>query len=432
MSDRKKPVTLEKLAGITRISTTEGRVALGTVPARMRLDEVEARLRKVFAHPKPPLPAVDIDEIRRFSRAPERNPGWYVILGTCLLLPLFVIGFFVMRHRRVLLLLIALLMICSGCAERASGLDPSITAEVAPSLVIYEPNTPLLNLTLSLTNRSNQIVKLFQASGGCICRKIDQRSLPRDLGPGQSVALPITLSGDRSYEPSGFNLALLTDLGPREFLVKYVAFPRHRISPESINLGMLADGHEEKEASFELVHREVFEGEKPRTESSLKVPPQFSFVSTGSHVTELLENPKLAYVDKSYHLTLRDKSYGLTKASVQLSGHSGGGLVEAAIVWQRVPYLSSIPQRVYLGTRPIRVFLHCPDETVELTRTLFAPPGIKAVVSSAREVTVMVERGAPETIDGAIEVGTTATDRPPLRISVSRYAPLASGNSEGR
>ena len=71
-------------------------------------------------------------------------------------------------------------------------------------------------------------------------------------------------------------LALLTDHGPREVLVKYVALPRHRLSPGSINLGTLIDGEDEKEVYFDLVHREVFERGKPHAEASLQVPPQFS------------------------------------------------------------------------------------------------------------------------------------------------------------
>ncbi len=95
------------------------------------------------------------------------------------------------------------------------------------------------------------------------------------------------------------------------------------------------------------------------------------------------------------------------------------------MVWQRVPYLSSTPAKINLGSRPIRAFLRCPDEAVELTRVLSAPRGIKAVVSSTREVTVAADGDAPEIMSGSVEIGTTAQNRPPLRIPVVRYAPSA-------
>ena len=193
----------------------------------------------------------------------------------------------------------------------------------------------------------------------------------------------------------------------------------------------MIDGEEEKEVYFDLVHREVFERGKPHAEASLQVPPQFSMECTGSHETDLLEDRGLVYVDKSYRLTLRNKDYGLNKSVVRLNGLGDGGIVESAIVWQRSPYLSSIPAELHIGTRSLRAFLRCPDEAVELTRVLSAPAGIKAVVSSPREITVMAENVAPETIDGVVEVGTTATDRPPLRIPVTRYAPAVSHSGGG-
>ncbi len=73
----------------------------------------------------------------------------------------------------------------------------------------------------------------------------------------------------------------------------------------------------------------------------------------------------------------------------------------------------------------IRTFLRCPDDGVELTKILSVPAGIKAVVSSTRQVTVSLADNAPGVIDGVIEIGTTAEGRPPLRLPVVRYAPVA-------
>ena len=125
------------------------------------------------------------------------------------------------------------------------------------------------------------------------------------------------------------------------------------------------------------MHREVIERGKPRIETSLQVPQQFSIECTASRETGILDDSKIAYLDKSCRLTLRDDTYGLNKSVVKLSGFSDGGVVESAIVWERVPYLSSVPAKVSLGTHPLRVFLRCPDETVELTKVLSSPRGIR-------------------------------------------------------
>ena len=96
--------------------------------------------------------------------------------------------------------------------------------------------------------------------------------------------------------------------------------------------------------------------------------------------------------------------------------------IELPVVWRRVEYLSSVPEKAFLGARPARVFLRCSDDRVELTRVLGAPKGIKAVVSSPRELTVMLGDDAPAVIQGFVEVGTTAKGRPPLRVPVVRFS----------
>ncbi len=63
---------------------------------------------------------------------------------------------------------------------------------------------------------------------------------------------------------------------------------------------------------------------------------------------------------------------------------------------------------------------------MELVKVLSSPKGVKAVVSSAREVTVSPEPDAPSVVDSAVEVETTAVGRPALKIHVVRYAPVAS------
>ena len=62
-------------------------------------------------------------------------------------------------------------------------------------------------------NEGNRAIKLYKASGGCSCRKIDQGALPINLKPGQRVALPVTVVDDRSHDPRSFVFALSTDLG---------------------------------------------------------------------------------------------------------------------------------------------------------------------------------------------------------------------------
>ncbi len=131
------------------------------------------------------------------------------------------------------------------------------------------------------------------------------------------------------------------------------------------------------------------------------------------------------FVDSTYHFTITDTSYGLQKREINLRSPDGSAVVSEPVVWNRLPFLSSVPSKATLGVQPARVFLRCPDQSVELSRVLSAPDGIKAVVSSPRELTVMLSENAPSVINGIVEVATTAKERPPLRVPVLRYAPVA-------
>jgi hypothetical protein len=132
--------------------------------------------------------------------------------------------------------------------------------------------------------------------------------------------------------------------------------------------------------------------------------------------------PELAYEDTTYRVVIKDSEAGLHRDNLAIKDGDRTS-VEASVSWERVAYLSAAPAKVILGSRPVRVFLRCPDESVELTDVRSAPEGIKAVVSSTRELTVRLAPDAPGVIEGHIEVATTAEGRPPLRVPVVRYAP---------
>lgn len=230
LTDRKKPVALEKLAGITTITTTEGRVPLGVVTDRMGLGEVDARIHRGLVHPKPRMPTVDMNELRRFSGSVASDRRWYAVLGVCLTVPFFAGGFYVLRRRRSLFLLIGLFTICSGCGQSQKADKPLLTAKVTPTFLVYEPSAGLLNVSITVKNDGDDKIKVFQASAGCSCRKLDLSPLPKELSPGSEVTLSARIFGESSYDPKRFPLVVTTDRGLLEFPLRHVALPRHNLS----------------------------------------------------------------------------------------------------------------------------------------------------------------------------------------------------------
>jgi hypothetical protein len=222
------------------------------------------------------------------------------------------------------------------------------------------------------------------------------------------------------YEPQRANITFDTDHGRIITPAELYVLPRHHASPETVTLNVQGDS---EPAAIEVVHRVV--GCENWSEVEPRVVPEgaVSVTKLGTRSGRVAWAPQLTYTDVTYRFSIQDPKFGLHTAAIKWEEPSGQVLVEVPVVWNRVPYLSSTPERVILGKRAVRVFLRCPDESIELTQVLSAPHGVKAVVSSPREFTVRLDETAPGIIDSLIEVGTTAEGQPPLRIPVVRYYP---------
>jgi hypothetical protein len=233
-----------------------------------------------------------------------------------------------------------------------------------------------------------------------------------------SVGMRI-LTGGR-FEEEVFHFTLSTDQGAVGLTARLYALPSHQFNPASVTLKALVG---DEAGSFDLVHREVYPQDKPRAAGWILVPPALSATQIGSRAGRVAGAPEFAYEDTTYKVKIVDPSFGLHREELVVKEEGDKTLATAPVVWERVEYLSTSPRRVYLSSAPQRVFLRCPDLSVELTRVRGEVPGVKAVISSTREVTLALTKQAPPVIDGAVEIETTAKGRPPLRIPVVRYSP---------
>jgi hypothetical protein len=279
-----------------------------------------------------------------------------------------------------------------------------------------------MNTTILVRNDGNQALRLFDVNGGCSCRKVDRSQLPTTIRPRGELKLPISLSDKGYYGLQHVQFTFSTDQGTLAAIAELYTIPRHHLSPPEIAINATS-GVEVEPVTF--VHRAVFPTLNPRITTSLQVPNELVVTMVGTHTGRVGDLPGFSYEDVTYELGLQDSGLGLHKANITLKDQDGRTLRELPVVWSRRPYMSPSPERVALGPHPARVFLRCPDEYVELTKVLSAPRGVKAVVSSTNEVTVSLTEDASEIIKGTIEVGTTASEQPPLRIPVVRYAPTS-------
>jgi hypothetical protein len=414
----KEPVRLERLENVKLIAAKGGMIPL-TTKTPITIDRLKKMLGRKLTDSLPrSLPPIDRAELNEFSGRPQSH--W---LAYCLGISLaFAIGAgFLVRWRRAR----TALVIAALCGTAQPGCSSSgkavlgLTGAFDQTRILYRREQTTLPLTLTVRNVGTVPLRLLNLDGGCTCRRVDTSVLPAVINPGKTYPLHVdmearSLSGNEQYL-----FRAETDRGSVSIPVGLILFPRNRISPTVVGSPNLIEGDSWE---FTLVQRAVFESASGPARLELQTTPEFVWTREEVKRGQVAVATQYDYEDTTYRVVLKDERLGLHKTVFALKHPDGHRELEIPVVWRRVGYLSAVPDRAFLGPRPFRVFLRCPDEEVELTQVLSAPEGVKAVVSSPREVTVMLSTSAPPVIDGVVRVGTTAKDRPPLRFPVSRYS----------
>lgn len=419
--DLKRPVALTEVKDVHTISGTGGAAARPAKISSISIDDVKTLLGERVKTPAHRMMVnVDQAELRDLGRRPAAT--WRPYLVGLAALVMVALALLRWRRARAALTAVALLAALAGASGCGAVGDPvtKLTAGYEETFVHIDPQTHELPMSLVVRNDGNRTLRLLKADGGCSCRKVDQSSLPVAVKPGKMIVVPVRLSIVPSTKPQSSQFQFETDRGVVAVTAPFFTLVSHELNPDSVANHYM---YESDGWSFVLTHRFIYRADGAKPDFALKFPKEFSVVPTSRREGRVGGAPEYAFGESSYRMTLNDHALGSRKASVRVISPSGAALLDASVVWKRVAFLSTVPDRVILGTRPVRVFLRCPDEGVELTKVLSAPGGIEAVVTSAREITVMPGEHAPAVVDGTIEVGTTAEGRPPLRVPVIRYRP---------
>jgi len=204
-------------------------------------------------------------------------------------------------------------------------------------------------------------------------------------------------------------------------------FPKHNLNPDAIMLGSIFE-NEEQALTFHVTHREVIKRGEQFEVTRVVLPAADMVVSPGVRIDEgpVGDTRELLFKDTVYSVNVMNRSLGDHKEVIALKDRRDRVLIELPVIWQRIPFLSSAPDRVILGDRPVRVFLRCPDSSVELTRIAAHPAGVNAVISSTREVTVWATEETAAIVDDALTIETSWRDHALLRIPIVRFSPVVS------
>ncbi len=421
------PVALKELSEVRSIAGLGGVVQLKDKKPALTLAEIKTLLgKRLWMPPSSGLPKLhyDREEAHRFDE-PSGRSGLiiYLACGSAVVLGL---GGWIMRKRAHAgktwtLLIAACLSVCSGCGGMRQPVV-KLAVHYEKDVVYLKQRASELKLRLDLRNDGNVPVQIRDVDGGCTCRIVDKAAVPAVIEPGDELGLAVTLKLPIRTGPQGSSYEIKTDQGSFRAAAGFISLVSHDFEPEYV-----ANTHivEEEPWSFTFTHRAIYDEGAIKADHELRFPTALLVSKEHTEGGPVAGAPGYRYEDTTYRLTLKDRSLGDHRDVIRLINAAGETVREASILWKRVPFLSCVPERVILGTRPVRVFLQCPDESVELTKVVSSPVGIEAVVSSPREVTVMLADDPPNVINGWVEVYTTAVSRPALRFQVVRYAPLA-------
>ncbi len=421
------PVALKELSEVRSIAGIGGVVRLKDKKPSLTLADMKTVLgKKLWMPPSRGLPVmhVDMEEAHRFDD-PSGRSRLYTYLGfgsvVVLCLGWWIRWKCVHVGRTLGLFIVACLSVCSGC----NGLRRpvvKIAAYYEKDVVYLKQRGSELKVRLDLRNDGNVPVEISEVDGGCTCRQVDKAALPAVIEPGDELGLSVALDLPSRTGPQGSSFEVKTDQGNFRAAAVFLLLVGHDFEPEYVANTRIV---EEEPWRFTFTHRTIFDEGAIKADHELRFPAAFQASKERREGGPVSGAPSYQYEDTTYRLTLKDRSPGDHRDVIRLVNAAGDTVREAPVLWKRVPFLSCAPERVILGNRPVRVFLQCPDESVELKKVVSSPVGVKAVVSSRREVTVMLAADPPNVINGWLEVDTTAASRPALRFQVVRYAPLA-------
>ncbi|MGC8642626.1 MAG: hypothetical protein ACP5XB_22440, partial [Isosphaeraceae bacterium] len=316
----------------------------------------------------------------------------------------------------------AMVLVCivlSGCGhgEKAA---PGLSVKFDRSTVVYESNGDGGPSRIDIANTGNVPLTIFKVDAGCACRRIEQKGLPATIKPGGVLGLPVRSNLEASaFERVAFAFDVETDLGRTRATAPLTALPRHRLSAGYLVNANLFEGDD---WHVHLTHRCIYATQsEAEPKVFLRCPPRFSAAALESHSGDVAIAPGMRYVDTTYRITLNDRELGTFRDAISLVDSKGAAIKELPLLWERHPYIYCVPERALLSKKPTRVFLRCPDDRLEATKILSAPPGVGATITSPREVTISLSPSARGKIASHVDVATSDKLHPKFSIPVAKF-----------
>lgn len=304
----------------------------------------------------PLMPVIDkseklVDPNRKLRSKKARA---YVALGASLTIVLGLLAWQRRRYRGVLVLMLPLACGFTGCSKAEP--TPRIAITFKSANVIYSCGKGPLTLEATVTNRGNVPLRILKVHGGCSCRRVDNRQFPHSLQPKEGLSLSVIFDERRQSGPQVLDMSAETDHGTLRAPVRISFFPDNVIKPTQASVHLTEN---EEGQPISIIHEQLVKS-KDTPAVDISVPTALKCTKISSVDRPFDEEPDLIQRTTEYAISIKSRQLGLFKERIILTDKGTGLQSEFSILWKRVPFLSSIPEKVFLipGGRGVRVFLN--------------------------------------------------------------------------
>lgn len=421
--DLLEPVSFRYAGVLKKLNTVGGSVGVAGPVARPTLAALRTRAGRMLSRPARSLPQLDVEELHRFHKV-ERGLNVANVLAVLFGCSCLGLSFVLWRRRFRRGSLILLSLILAGCgrhpaAERAEA-DRVLDGRLVPDKFLVDAEGSVIRVSLNVRNTTKKPLLIYGIETGCSCRKVDVERFPVKVPGGETRSLSLVMNQQAGYLPQRLEFLVTTDVGNVVLPLNYFPIPKNRITPESLSLSVQPNKGPDP---IRFVHREVFPTRHVPEPAVVAAEGDASLVVKPRGVDSGVVSaaPEYSFRDTDFEVEIRDLATGFHKSVLEAKSKSRTVLARATLAWNSLPFLSTTPAYVVLYKNPVRVFLRCPDEDVEFDRVLTTPVGVKARLSSPREVTILASETLADDFRGVVEVSTSAAGQLPVKIPIRKY-----------
>jgi hypothetical protein len=337
------------------------------------------------------------------------------------------IGFFYFR-RKSKIALIAMLFLAVGCTPNSKPSNTAVQKQATLSVrfdhldILAKSTDSGHDLKLIVKNTGAHPVNILKVDGGCSCRRIEQTSLPFVLPVDSELSLPINMQNKRTSGTQSIAFKFESDHGTIHANCDILILQALITSPDSISMSIYENASKD-DAGFAFVVRQVVrsgENQKP-VHIDLGISGDIGIRQTSKTNSDLAGAATYKLEETTFEGTILNKQSGFHKTILRLT--AGEQIVEMPVVFNIIPFISTVPDKLILTQSPSRVFMRCPDDSIEFGSIVSSPEGILAVIVSPRELRISIRPEYSKAINGVIMTKTLIGSHM-MNIPVSYYPKL--------